>query len=70
VKEEFFLGTGEGAGEEFAQQFPVDVFLHGPAGPPAEMAADEQAHAIPRLQLNHFEAVEPDGVQVLYGITW
>jgi hypothetical protein len=62
VKEELLVGPGEVAGEEFSEQPLVNVFLHRPAGPPAESAADQQPYPVTRLQLEHPEPIELDEV--------
>src|ERR1700722_5393749 len=58
MKKELFLRPGEVARREFPQQFLMNVALHRTAGAPAEMPADQQPDAVPRLQLDDFQLIE------------
>src|SRR3984885_568958 len=58
MKKELFLRSGEMARREFPQQFLMNVALHRTAGAPAEMPADQQPDAIPRLQFDDLQLVE------------
>src|ERR1700734_1046612 len=58
MEEKLLLRSGEMTGHKLAQKFLVNVALHGPAGTPAEMPADQQAHAVPRLQFDDLQLIQ------------